>query len=239
MGADMEITQEELKNMSPEEIAELQKKQCVFCHIVTGKVASKKIYEDKFCIAILDINPANPGHLLLITKEHYQIMPQVPDEVIGHMFMIVKHLSQAALKALQVKGINVVIANGIAAGQRAPHFMIHIIPRTDDDGLKFIVPQKKISDGDLRTLMKSIQPRINKVFGLEEKELIDLDVKPEKLKPRVVEAEFEEEQEPEEEKKEEDVEVGKEESESKRRDDGVRRGNKRMDLDKIAELFGK
>ncbi len=60
--------QEKIKNMSPEELKEFQKQQCIFCQIISGKVASKKIYEDEKCIAILDINPANPGHLLLMPK---------------------------------------------------------------------------------------------------------------------------------------------------------------------------
>ena len=67
--------QEKIKNMSPEELKEFQKKQCVFCQIISGKVQSKKVYDDEKCIAILDINPANPGHVLLLPKEHYSIMP--------------------------------------------------------------------------------------------------------------------------------------------------------------------
>ena len=254
----MEITQEQLQNMSPEEIADLQKQQCVFCHIVEGKVASKKVYEDNDCIAILDINPANPGHMLLLTKEHYQIMPQVPEDVIGHMFVVAKHLSQAALKALQVKGTNVVIANGIAAGQKAPHFMIHIIPRTEGDGLKFIVPQKRTTENDLKTLIKSIKPRINKQFGIEDDEPVDVVKKPEKIKEKVVEAEFEDEkgeeeeldQEEEKEEKELETEEGKQEEEivdepmsegdvEEPEPEDVEKDQKNIDLDKIAELFGK
>lgn len=235
----MAMIEQDLSNMSPEEIAELQKQQCVFCHIVSGKVASKKIYEDSRCIAILDINPANPGHILLVSKEHYQIMPQVPEDVIGHMFVVIKHLSQAALKALDVKGTNVIIANGVAAGQRAPHFMIHIIPRTDGDGLKFIIPQKRITDNDLKMLIKNTKPRVNRVFGLEAEEAIEFDVKPEKLKPKIVEAEFEEEPEEEESKedeREEEFEEDKQEEGTEQKD--VKKDQKKIDLDKIAELFG-
>jgi len=69
-------------DMSPEQIAELQKQNCIFCHIVSGKVSSKKIYEDEKCVALLDINPANPGHILLIPKEHYTLMALMPDDII-------------------------------------------------------------------------------------------------------------------------------------------------------------
>lgn len=234
----MEVTQEQLENMAPEEVAELQKQQCIFCHIVQGKVASKKVFEDEYCIGILDINPANPGHILLIPKEHYQIMPQMPDDVIGHLFMVTKHLAQAALKALQVGGVNVVIANGTAAGQKAPHFMIHIIPRTEGDGLQFVLPQKQISDKDLHVLKANIKQRIDKLFGVVEEEPIVLDEKPEKI---VVEAEFvdtdvdESEDKAEEPEKEADKQP--EDEADKKPDEEMQDKQGQADLDKVSDLF--
>ena len=64
-----ELTEEDIKKMSPEEIAELQKKNCIFCHLVSGRVPSKKVFEDDKVLAILDIYPAIPGHILLFPKE--------------------------------------------------------------------------------------------------------------------------------------------------------------------------
>lgn len=130
------VTEEELKNMSPEEIKELQKKNCIFCHIISGKVQSKKIYEDEICLAILDINPANPGHVLIMPKEHVSIMPLLKPETISHLFKIAKRISQISLKALKTSGTNIFVANGLVAGQKAQHFMIHVIPRKENDGLK-------------------------------------------------------------------------------------------------------
>ena len=136
-----EELREKMKNMSPEELQKLQKEQCIFCHIVSGKVASKKIYEDEQCIAILDINPANPGHILIIPKEHYAIMPLIPDETIRHMAMVSKAMSQVILKALKAGGTTVFIANGAVAGQRAQHFMIHVIPRKEMDNVGLAIPK--------------------------------------------------------------------------------------------------
>src|SRR3989338_4502601 len=99
-----EITEEQrqalqakLKNMSPEEIAQLQREQCIFCQIISGKIPTKKIYEDELAVAIVDINPASKGHLLLLPKEHYMIMPQVPDGLLAHLFLLAKKLSQTFL----------------------------------------------------------------------------------------------------------------------------------------------
>lgn len=127
--------EEKVKNMSSEELQELQRQQCIFCQIIAGKIPSKKVYEDALCLAILDINPAAKGHLLLLPKEHYAIMPQLPEKVLGHLAIVSKNLSQVLLKLLRADGTTLFIANGAAAGQRAQHFMMHLLPRKTGDGI--------------------------------------------------------------------------------------------------------
>lgn len=169
--------EEKLKNMSPEEIVELQKQQCIFCQIVSGKISSKKIYEDDFCLAVMDINPATKGHLLLLPKKHYLIMPQVPEEEIGHFFIVAKKLSQSLLRGLKVSGTNVFIANGPAAGQKAQHFLLHIIPRKEGDGL--LPVKEKLIDKEMQGKVSiAIRESLNKQLGIkliekQEKEKVD------------------------------------------------------------------
>ena len=148
----LKALQEKIKQMSPEELKDFQKKQCIFCQIAAGKVQSRKIYEDEKAIAILDINPANPGHLLLLTKEHYSIMPQVPDDEVAHIFMAAKSLSNSMLRSIDAHGTNIIVANGIAAGQRAQHFMVHIIPRKENDGVNFALPQKTMEEREIEAV---------------------------------------------------------------------------------------
>jgi len=145
----LKALQEKIKQMSPEELKEFQKKQCIFCQIVAGKVQARKIYEDDRVIAILDINPANPGHTLLIIKEHYSIMPQIPDDEVAHVFMVAKSLSNSMIRGIDAQGTNVIVANGIAAGQRAQHFMVHIIPRKESDNVNFVLPQKAMGQNEI------------------------------------------------------------------------------------------
>lgn len=148
----LKALQEKIKQMSPEELKEFQKKQCMFCQIIAGKVQSKKIYEDERALAILDINPANPGHVLLLTKEHFTIMPQLPDDEISHIFMVAKSISNSMLRSIDAQGTNIIVANGIAAGQRAQHFMVHIIPRKENDGVNFVLPQKAMQDQEIEAI---------------------------------------------------------------------------------------
>lgn len=176
-----EITEEQLRSMSPEQIAELQKKNCVFCRIMTGEIPAKKVYEDEECIAVMDINPANPGHLLVIPKEHYQIMPQMPEHIAGHMFMVSKALTQATLKALKSQGTTIFAANGMAAGQKAPHFLIHVIPRFEGDGLSLQIPERRASEAELQKIKKEITPLMKAALGAK-KEIISLDKAPERIR---------------------------------------------------------
>lgn len=175
-----EETQEELmervKKMSPEELLEFQKSRCIFCQIIAGKVQSKKIYDDGKVFAILDINPANPGHILLMPKEHYAIMPQVPDNIIAHLAFISKKLSQIALQTLGAKGTNIIVQNGVAAGQRAQHFMLHIIPRKEGDGLPIGIERKTISENDYNVVKDRLKKKVNEIFGIKEEKIEEAQV---------------------------------------------------------------
>ena len=180
---------EEDPQMSPEQITETQKQQCIFCHIISGKVASKKVYEDDKCLAILDINPANPGHVLVLPKEHHSIMPLMPEEEISHISKVVKKISAALIRGLKAEGTNIFIANGTAAGQKAPHFMTHIIPRKKNDGVNsFFIPKNQIEPQDLDKLRAALKNKVNEQFGITEKDPIVVDKpEPEKVETTVKE----------------------------------------------------
>jgi histidine triad (HIT) family protein len=173
---------ENIDNMSPEELMDFQKKKCIFCNIISGKVQSKKVYEDSKCIAILDINPANPGHVLILPKEHHAILPQMPDDIIGHLFIVAKAFSSIMLKSLKVSGATIFVANGVLAGQRAQHFMLHVIPRKESDGLDVLnIPQRQVSESDLIEVQKRVVEKISILLGIK----IEAKVKEEKDKIEV------------------------------------------------------
>ena len=160
--------EEKIKNMSPEELKEFQKQQCIFCQIIDSKIPSKKVYEDKICIAVLDINPATEGHILILPKEHYSIMPQIPEKEVEHMFLVAKYLSQLILKILKVSGTNVFVANGLVAGQKAQHFMIHLIPRKEGDGVLEI--EEKLLPPEMVEKVKSVvEDKLNTLLGVKKR----------------------------------------------------------------------
>ncbi|MAF35681.1 hypothetical protein CL622_01010 [archaeon] len=143
------------KDMSPEQIQELMKKNCLFCGMLNGQVPVTKVYEDDICIAILDIGPANPGHTLVFPKEHAMSITEVDPKI----FITVQALVAAQIKGLGVKGVSVYVAEGEAAGQKLPHASIHIIPRVEGDGL-FVWQGKQADEKALQPIAEKIMANI-------------------------------------------------------------------------------
>ncbi len=146
-----------------------EEEQCVFCHIASGKIPAKKVYEDDKVAAVLDINPATPGHILLVPKQHASIMPQMSEEVVAHIGMIAKQLSHALIRALKIDGTSIFAANGVAAGQRAPHFLLHVIPRSQNDGVGLQPSQIKLDEKTMRDVFNKLNAATAKQFGIEPK----------------------------------------------------------------------
>jgi len=228
--------QEKLEKMSPEERQTFMREQCVFCQIIDGKVPGKKVYEDDLCIALLDINPATKGHILLLPKEHVSIAPQVPQDIMLHLGKMAKKLSHACLRGLQAKGTNLFMANGPAAGQVANHFIIHIIPRYEDDGIDTLsLPETDVDEKELENLSTQMREFIEKLKAQaqapkEEKKEPQKEEKKEEAKPKESEEKEEAPPAPEPPKEEE-----KKEEKEEQQEDGEDKG---ANLDDIARLFG-
>src|SRR5262245_41239142 len=116
---------------------------CVFCKICGGQLPSMKIYEDERTLVIMDINPLNPGHCLVLTKTHAATLfdSEAPD--LAAAMDAAQKVALAIREALRPDGLNLLQANGAAAFQSVPHFHLHLIPRwmNDDKGFDWkLVP---------------------------------------------------------------------------------------------------
>ncbi len=109
---------------------------CIFCKIIAGEIPCNKVYEDENSFAFLDVNPINPGHTLLIPKEHHENLHEMPDQLLEKITPVVKKIATAIKTGVSASGINIGQNNGKSAGQVIFHYHIHIIPRFDNDGLK-------------------------------------------------------------------------------------------------------
>jgi histidine triad (HIT) family protein len=110
---------------------------CIFCKIRDGEAPSMKIYEDARTMVIMDINPLNSGHCLVLTKPHATTIWDADPEDLAAAMAATKKVASALRQALKPDGLNLLQANGAAAFQSVPHFHIHLIPRWNNDGKGF------------------------------------------------------------------------------------------------------
>ena len=107
---------------------------CLFCGIVSGRVAARLVFEDEVSLAFLDHRPVFPGHSLLIPRAHYETLTDLPDNLIGPFFKNAQLLSHAVESAMEADGTFVAMNNRVS--QSVPHLHTHIVPRRRKDGLK-------------------------------------------------------------------------------------------------------
>lgn len=122
---------------------------CIFCEIVAGRIPSATVYEDEHVLAFMDIAPANPGHLLIIPKQHYRNIFDMPAEVGSKIMEAAILLAKAIRKALNPDGLNLFQSNEAAAFQTVFHFHLHLIPRWETDPLR--LPWQP-SEGDIEEI---------------------------------------------------------------------------------------
>ncbi len=109
---------------------------CIFCKIANGEIPSRTIHEDDFCRVILDLGPAARGHALVLPKEHYANIYELPEDKTAQAFVVARKMASRMTEKLGCDGFNIVQNNGETAGQTVFHFHIHLIPRYKDDGQK-------------------------------------------------------------------------------------------------------
>ena len=130
---------------------------CLFCKIIKGEIPSKKTYEDEYCIAFLDINPANPGHTLVVPKGHAQNIYDIDERVLSRTIITVKKIAQSLKEKMKAEGVNVIQNNGREAGQIVYHIHFHVIPRFANDNVIITYPKAKIEEKDFDEIQKKLK----------------------------------------------------------------------------------
>lgn len=138
----------------------MQDPNCLFCKIVSGEIPSKKVYEDEYFMAFLDINPANAGHALIIPKQHYQTIISIPEDDLFGLSKVIKRLASAVRETMNAEGLNILQFNGTVAGQTIPHLHFHLIPRYKDDGFNFGWPHKQLPDEEMEATRKKLAEKM-------------------------------------------------------------------------------
>ncbi len=106
----------------------------IFSQIVEGEIPARIVYEDETTIAFLDANPLSPGHTLVIPKDEYERLNDVPEDVASDLYATIHRLVPTVEASVDADATTVAFNNGEEAGQEVPHVHCHIVPRFEGDG---------------------------------------------------------------------------------------------------------
>ncbi len=126
---------------------------CIFCGIVAGRIPCTKVCDDGEVLAFMDIGPVVKGHVLVIPKDHYESIADIPEALLAKVIAVAKRVAAAQLKGLGADGVNIHQSTGAVAGQVVPHIHFHVIPRFADDGHSWNWSAKSYSSSDESTAL--------------------------------------------------------------------------------------
>ncbi len=133
---------------------------CIFCKIVAKEAVSSFTYEDKSVMAFLDIRPLTMGHTLVIPKDHYVDIFDIPQEELASVHLAAKLLAFAVKKATDADGISIIQQNGKAAGQDIFHFHVHVVPRFSGQALPRFSELKEVERMKLDEMAEKIRQQL-------------------------------------------------------------------------------
>ena len=131
--------------------------ECIFCKIVGGEIPCAEVYSNDNVLAFLDIAPIVQGHTLVIPKEHYSTLWDLPQGLAGEMQRVMQEVGVAIFHVTGATGLNVVMNNYTAAGQVVPHAHWHLIPRREGDGLLSVEQKEYESQEAMYALAAKLQ----------------------------------------------------------------------------------
>jgi histidine triad (HIT) family protein len=136
--------------------------KCIFCKIINKSIPNAIIYEDEKFLAFLDRYPINYGHALLIPKDHFDTILEMPLNLVGEMYSLVPQIAKSIISTIDGNGFNVSQNNGRSANQIIPHVHVHIVPRFSLEKVKGQWPMRKIANiEELKILADKIIANIN------------------------------------------------------------------------------
>ena len=134
----------------------MKKDDCIFFFFSNGEIPSKTLYEDDKFRVILDLGPASKGHALILPKDHYANLFELPEECAGEVMKLAQKMAVKMKEKLGCEGFNLVQNNGELAGQTVFHFHMHLIPRYREDGQKIGWKPQEVSAEELEEIKNQI-----------------------------------------------------------------------------------
>jgi len=144
---------------------------CDICKIIERKDEFQIIYEDDVCFALLHESPASSGHVMVIPKKHATILEELNDNDVGHLFNIANAISTIIFEVAGAQGTNIIMNNGVSAGQKQPHVILNIIPRMENDNLHLTWEPRQAIDSELKRVKSMLESEANFILSGKENEV--------------------------------------------------------------------
>ncbi len=135
----------------------MKKEDCIFCKLANGEIPTNAIYEDDDFKVILDMGPATKGHALILPKEHYANLFELPEETASKVMVLAKRQATKMKERLNCQGFNLVQNNGECAGQTVMHFHYHLIPRYENDNQNILWKPTSPSAEELKEICECLK----------------------------------------------------------------------------------
>jgi diadenosine tetraphosphate (Ap4A) HIT family hydrolase len=107
---------------------------CIFCAVASGEAERSLVHEDDVLVVVMDIQPVNPGHALVLPKRHARYLADLDEDAAAQLFVGALRTAAALRRSgLRCEGVNLFVADGEAAGQEVAHAHMHVVPRFEGD----------------------------------------------------------------------------------------------------------
>lgn len=138
---------------------------CLFCRIARHEEQASVVLEDDLALVFLDIRPLFAGHCLVVPKQHYETMLDLPADLAGRLFVTAQAVARAVEQGMGADGTLLVLNNRVS--QSVPHVHIHVVPRRFGDGLHgFFWPRQHYADAaDMERVAQSIRAALSATHG--------------------------------------------------------------------------
>jgi histidine triad (HIT) family protein len=137
----------------------------IFAAIIEGSLEASVVYRDEHVIALLDIQPVNQGHVLVMPITPARFLYELDDQVAVRLFVVARKISLAIRNSgIPCTGINLFLADGASAGQEVPHVHLHVFPRYEGDGFGLTFPPRYFEALPSRAELKTVASTLSKAL---------------------------------------------------------------------------
>jgi histidine triad (HIT) family protein len=138
------------------------KMKCEYCEIIERNKEPEIIYQDEEVVVAIKDLTATTGQVTVFPREHHTILEIVPDNILEKCAVLANKVGMAIFDGLAAQGTNVIVQNGLGAGQKTPHFGIEIIPRREEDNIDLQWEPKQMMEDELESTLMAIKDSLEK-----------------------------------------------------------------------------